>query len=360
MQHLKLRQRFSIHVLLVTLALIFSTSCNEDKLDINATGILDGNVMDFTSEENLGGAVLTTNPPTVSVASDSSGYFVFKTIEVGDYNLIARKNGYVSESVSVTVQQDKTNTVVVLLERSSEYNDAPVFAEEFFPTQGLVGQNVDLTLSWTASDPNNEDSLIYDVVLYESNNEESWTFEDLEDSYIDVEGLKFNTMYFWQVSASDPYISVQSELLSFRTMPLPDNEIMFARKESEGNYEIFSSDTSDMTTLVQLTRNADDDWQPRLNPARNKVAYVAHDNLEPHVFTMARDGSNQTKVSRRPITGYQNPGTGLTWTADGEKILYGNYNRLSFIQHDGTLEGMITTAPANRHFRDIDCSPTAT
>jgi len=344
-------------LLLLALALIFSTSCNEDKLDINATGILDGTVMDFSSEENLGGAVLTTNPPTVSVASDSSGYFIFKTIEVGDYNLIARKNGYVSESVSVSVQQDKTNTVVVLLERSSEYNDAPVFADEFSPSQGMTDQNVDLTLSWTASDPNNEDSLIYDVVLYESNNEESWTFEDLEDSYIEVEGLKFNTIYYWQVTASDPYISVQSELLSFRTMPLPDNEILFTRKGPEGDYDIFSSDTAASTTLVQLTRSADDEWQPRLNPGRNKVAYVAHEDLEPHVFIMGRDGSNQMKISRRPITGYQNPGTGLTWTADGEKILYGNYNRLSFIQHDGTLEGVITTAPANRHFRDIDCSP---
>ena len=43
--------------------------CNEDKLDINATGVLDGTIMDFTSESNLGGAILTTNPPTVSVAS---------------------------------------------------------------------------------------------------------------------------------------------------------------------------------------------------------------------------------------------------------------------------------------------------
>lgn len=357
MQHFKLRRRFSIQVLLVTLALVFSTSCNEDKLDIHATGILDGTVMDFTSEENLGGVVLTTNPPTVSVASDSSGYFIFKTIEVGDYNLIARKNGFVSESVSVTVQKDKANTVVVLLERSSEYNDAPVFADEFSPMHQESDQNVDLSLSWSANDPNSEDSLIYEVVLYESNNDESWTFEDIRESYIEVEGLKFNTVYYWQVTASDPYISVQSELLSFRTMPLPDNHILFTSLTAEGNYEIFSSDTSGTATLVQLTRNFDDDWQPRLNPARNKVAYVAHDNLEPHIYTMGRDGSQQSKISRRPITGYQNPGTGLTWTADGERIIYGNYNRLSFIQHDGTLEGVITTAPANRHFRDIDCSP---
>ncbi len=59
---------------------LFFQGCNEDKLEVNATGILDGTVMDFTSEVNLSGAVLTTNPPSVSVASDSTGYFIFKTI----------------------------------------------------------------------------------------------------------------------------------------------------------------------------------------------------------------------------------------------------------------------------------------
>ncbi|TFH23458.1 MAG: hypothetical protein E4H10_12120, partial [Bacteroidia bacterium] len=119
-------------LLLCTLVLsLFFYGCNEDKLDVYETGILDGTILDFTSELNLNGVILTTNPPTVSVASDSSGYFIFKTIEVGEYNLIARKNGYVSESVSLSVQKSKTTTVVVLMERSSEYNDPPEFTGWF-------------------------------------------------------------------------------------------------------------------------------------------------------------------------------------------------------------------------------------
>jgi len=131
---------------------IFFFGCNEDRLDVNATGVLDGTILDFTSELNLGGAILTTNPPTVSVASDSAGYFIFKTIEVGDYNLIARKNGYVSESVSLSVQKDKTTTVVILMERSSEYNDPPVFSGSYTPGIEQINQPVDLTFSWTVED----------------------------------------------------------------------------------------------------------------------------------------------------------------------------------------------------------------
>lgn len=47
----------------------------------------------------------------------------------------------------------------------------------------------------------------------------------------------------------------------------------------------------------------------------------------------------------------------MAWSPSGDRIIYGNYDRLYFIQYDGTLEGVITTAPANRHFRDLDYSP---
>jgi TolB protein len=351
--------RYANRILYFLVLALFLQGCNEDKLDVNATGILDGSVMDFTSDESLSGAVLTTNPPTISVASDSAGYFIFKTIDVGDYNLIAKKNGYVSESVAVSVKKDRSTTVVVLMERSSEYNDPPEFTGSFNPGNGETQLPVNLTLSWTATDKNEGDSLLYDVELYESNHENAQLFTGLTDTALTVEYLSFNTVYYWQVTVSDLYTSVKSDLLSFRTMPLPDNEFMFTRMTGDGDYEIFSSDSAE-STLVQLTINYTDDWQPRLSPLRNKVAYVSHDNLEPHIFTMKRDGTDKTKISKRPITGYNNPGRGLAWSPSGDRIIYANYNRLSFIQHDGTVEGVIATAPANRHFRDLDYSPDGT
>lgn len=344
-------------LLLFTLATtLFFRGCNEDKLEINATGILDGTVLDFTSDVNLSGAVLTTNPPTVSVASDSAGYFIFKTIDVGDYNLIAKKNGYISESVAVSVQKDKTTTVVVLMDRSSVYNDPPEFSGLFTPSNSLSDQPVNLALSWQATDSNSEDSLTFDVELYESNHENAQLYTGLTDTTLTVENLHFNTVYYWQVTANDPFVSVKSAVLSFRTMPLPDNEFMFTRRTTDGDYEIFSSDSLG-NTLVQLTSNYTDDWQPRLSPLDNLVAYVAHYNLEPHIFTMNRDGTNQRKISKKPITGYNNPGRGMAWSPSGDRIIYANYDRLYFIQYDGTVEGVITTAPANRHFRDLDFSP---
>ncbi len=356
-RYFKLR---SAVLILFTLSFaLFFQGCKEDKLEVNATGILDGTVMDFTSEENLSGVVLTTNPPTVSVASDSTGYFIFKTINVGDYNLIAKKNGYVSESVAVSVQQNKSTSIVVLMERSSDYNDPPEFSGSFTPGNGQTNQEINLALNWHVTDSNEEDSLTYDIELYESNHENAQLFTGLTDTTVAVENLKFNTVYYWQVTAHDPYSSTKSELLTFRTIPLPDNEFMFTRMGEDGDLDIFSCDSLE-NNLVQLTVNYLDDWQPRLSPLRNMVAYVSHTNLEHHIFTMNRDGSNNKQISKRPITGYNNQGRGLAWSPSGDQIIYGNYDRLSFIQYDGTLEGVIAIAPANRHFKDLDYSPDGT
>ena len=141
------------------------------------------------------------------------------------------------------------------------------------------------------TDNNAEDSLTFDVELYESDHENAQLFTGFTDTMVIVENLSFNTVYYWQVIAYDPYASVMSELLTFRTMPLPDNEFMFTRMTLDGDYDIFSSDSSE-STLVRLTRNNKDDWQPRLSPLGNKVAYVTYDNLEPHIFSMERDGSD--------------------------------------------------------------------
>jgi len=344
----------SLGICFVLLTLL--VSCTEDKVDVNASGVLDGTIMDFLSEQNIYGAILTTNPPTISVASDSTGYFIFKSIDVGEYNLIARKNGFISSSVSISVKENDTTRVAILLERSSEYNDPPEFTGEFSPAQGEDMQNVDLRLSWTAADPNAEDSLIYDLKLYESGNEESVVFTGIEESFLDVTGLKYNTVYFWQITASDPYISVQSELLSFRTMPLPDNQFMFARKASEGDFEIYSSDTTE-NLLVRLTSNTMDDWQPRLSPKRDMVAFVSHENLESHIFTMDREGLDRKQVSEKPVTGYNNPGRGIAWSPFGDEIIYGHYDELLAINANGSgSERLIAKAPANRHFRDVDWS----
>jgi TolB protein len=354
-----LRKRIAGWVVLAAAVIgsaVILQGCTEDKLDVYATGTLDGTVMDFTSEEYLNGVILTTNPPTVSVASDSVGYFIFNDLNVGDYNLIARKNGYISESVSISVKREKTTSVVVILERSSEYNDPPVFTGDFYPANGETVQAIDITLSWNATDPNPNDTIHYDVKVFESDEEEGSVHTGLSESTLLLEQLRFNTVYFWQVTAYDAFDSVQSELLSFRTASLPDNVFLYTAIGEDGNYEIFSSDSLG-STRMQLTRNFKDDWQPRFDPESNVIAYISHDQLEPHIYTMERDGSNVKKITSEPVAGYHNSGRGFTWSPAGTEIIYAHYNHMLFSNISVNVHGKYATAPEDRHFRDMDYSP---
>ncbi|MFX1601766.1 MAG: hypothetical protein ACFFB6_14320, partial [Promethearchaeota archaeon] len=104
------------------------------------------------------------------------------------------------------------------------------------------------------------------------------TFTGLEDQAVQLEGLRLNTVYFWQVNAYDGFDTVQSKLLSFRTAELPDNDFRYVKTMEDGTLEIFSSDSLE-TTKIQLTRNSSDDWQPRLSPTDDLIAFVAHHEL---------------------------------------------------------------------------------
>lgn len=339
----------------LSLILFFAFSCSEEKIDIDASGTLEGTVLDFTSEINLQGAILTTNPPTVSVASDSTGYFVFNSIEVGDYSLIARKNGFISESVNVSVKKDRTSNVVILMERSSEYNDPPKFKyASFHPLKNSSNCPVTTTLSWKAMDPNREDSLSYKVNVFTSGSLDFFEYETKGDTFLILENLAFNKVYYWQVSVSDSYESVQSELFNFRTIPLPDNDFLFTRK-TDGNYEIYSSDSLGITQ-VRLSWNNINDWYPR-SSSKKTIAFISHENLESHIFTMTPEGAERKRITSHPVTGYHNTGRGFAWSPNGDYIIYSHYNRLYRIDSRGGDEKVLVTAPEERHFRDLDYSP---
>ncbi|MEZ5069536.1 MAG: carboxypeptidase regulatory-like domain-containing protein [Bacteroidales bacterium] len=341
---------------LLGLAFLLLQACTEDRIQLSYDGTLAGHVKDFTSDEVLAGVILTTNPATISVATDSTGFFEFSTLSEGDYTLIARKSDYVSESVVISVTHDDTATVVVLLERSSEYNKAPEFGSVFQPDSGEPVDPMDVVLTWTASDPNPEDALSYDIRLFGNGNQEAATYENLSESELILTDLAYNTVYFWQVRAYDAYDTIVSDVHSFQTLPFPDYPILFARETEDGLSAIFSADTTG-SLPIRLTIGTRDTWSPRRSPAGQKIAYVSHDNLEAHIYTMDIDGSNSKKITRLPISGYHNAGRGYAWSPRGDKIIYAYYDRILEVGADGTGERTLATAPAGRHFRDLSYAP---
>lgn len=85
--------------------------------------------MDEASEEPLRNVELTTSPASDVVVSDNEGAFAFDGLEVGDYNLRARKSGYDTRSVSVAVRENRTSEVTLFMEEEEDGAQRELAAE---------------------------------------------------------------------------------------------------------------------------------------------------------------------------------------------------------------------------------------
>lgn len=351
----------TLSLFLLFLLVLNLTSCKEDAVQPELFGALSGQVKDVDTNAPIEGAGITTSPPSSAIVTDNNGMFTLSDLPVGNYTISATKTGYKKGSVSVAVREDMTTAANIFLEKDSGLNSPPNLPWNPTPANNTMDQNTSLTLSWSASDPDAGDSLTFNIYLYESNSPTQILLAaDYPDTSILAENLNFNTTYFWQVVVKDDNgKSSNGDVWSFATRALPDNPIVFASTQ-EGDYEIYSTgiiDTSFLNTF-RLTNHSSRDWWPRLSPARDKIAFTSDRDVEPQIYTMNRDGSDIFKVTSLPVAGFHNYGIGFCWSPDGTRFLYSHYEKLYRVDSDRGNLVQIATAPSNRHFREVDWSPT--
>lgn len=337
-----------------TVAYIFF-GCTENKINPEAKGHIKGQVIDDFSDDPITDAQLTTNPATQTFITNDTGYFFINNIDIGEYTLAIKKAGYRSESVTITVKEEDTTFMEVLMNRNAEFNKIPVISKNPTPPSGTINQPIDLKLSWNAYDPNQGDTLTYDLTIFTSGNPNSKTiYKDLTDTSLFIEDLEFNTTYFWQVSANDGITAVNSEIWSFKTRFFPNNPFIYV-KSVNSSYEIFSGDSLPENT-VQLTENSKNDWYPKLDPFGQRIAFATHYNLEPHIYTMDIYGKDLKRITNIPVTGYFNNGIGFCWSNYGNYIFFAHNNILYRVNKDGSGLSEIANAPKGRNFRIINAS----
>lgn len=338
------------------LLLFFLLSCKEDTVQPEMFGSISGVVLDADDNIPIVGASIITSPPTNAVVTDNSGKFEYLNIAIGNYTITVTKNNYVKNTVSVQVKEGETTSPTILLDKSTSNNNPPDEPYNPFPEENTINQPVSLNLIWSASDPDKGDTLTFDVYIYESNNPvQTRLFLDITDTTVSVENLQYNTTYFWQVIVKDAETITNGSIWSFTTKSPPDNPYLYA-SNINGNFEIYSSDTTSNTT-IRLTNNSNRDWWPRLSPNRSKIAFVSDEQVNPQIYTMNTDGSNIFKVTNLPVVGYHNNGTGFSWSPDGGQLIYAYYDKLYRIDQFGANLILIANAPAGRNFRETDWSP---
>ena len=311
------------------------TSCSEDTIDNFDTGTITGIVVAEGTNVPLENVKISTNPNSSTVFTDEDGAFTLEEIPVDQYSVQAELEGYITsfEAAEITASGAIIN-VVFELQVETANNRPPETPILIAPEDNATNISLNPILVWSGSDPD-DDEISYTIELRNNFDDEILSFNTVNDTILEVSGLRYGLRYFWQVGAEDDINDdvIQSEIAVFETLTLPENRYAFVRK-IEGNNVIFSAD-EDGNELM-LTSPSANSYRPRQNSAINKIAYLSNSGSETHIFIMDEDGSNQTQVtSQVPVNGFKLEEIDFTWTENGDRLIYPNFNRLYSINING-------------------------
>ncbi len=337
-----------------TLLLILTFFACEEHVDNLLTGTLSGVVLFQEDYSPLSEVRITTHPYTENVTADKNGRFTINNMPTGEYNVIATKSGYKSQSITVTITHNKETDVEMVLPRSLSSDNAPVFSENHAPLNNAQLQTIHAEFQWQTMQKN--DSVWYKLLLYESGaSNNPLSFESLTDTFWVVNNLKFNTWYYWQVFAENDAGQTFSEIRQFRTMAFPSNKILYAAKAGE-SYQLFVADSTG-SSRVQITSNLHHIWNARVNKQKTKIAFQSSQEMTPHLYVMDIDGSNLKKLTTFQVGGYFHHKIEYDWAPNGSYITFSSFNKLYRINPDGTGLIAIASAPEGKHFREVIYQP---
>jgi len=203
---------------LLSFLLLFATGCEDEKVGVDRYGSLSGVIVDGETYQPLEGVLVSTNPASSSVLTNSSGEFSFTKILSGDVTVTARKKEFLSNNLLVYVYEGElTQMDIVLLKDEKDYGSVTIY--EPVPGNGAVDQLASFTMKWKVDQSKSAIALTYDVLLFESNSSVQKVIgESLTVKEVVVDNLKNNTTYYWYVVAKyDGNIVANGPTWSFKT-----------------------------------------------------------------------------------------------------------------------------------------------
>jgi TolB protein len=176
--------------------------------------------------------------------------------------------------------------------------------------------------------------------------------EQIVDTFFQVNNLEFDQLYFWQVIVTDGiHDPVYSPVWQFKTRVFPDARIHFARR-IDNKYQVFGFTEADST--IRIIEGPNNYWRPRMDPARERIAFLSIADLKTHLYVSDRVGKNIRQVTTVPVVTYDNLNTAYCWSPDGARLLYANNNLLYTVNVDGTGLTVVSQAPSGQRFAEVD------
>jgi hypothetical protein len=118
-------ERLAARRLILSVVVLTLVACKDADLGPYRAGSIEGQVVEYQTGEAIPGASITTTPPTDAITTDADGTFHMADLDVGNYQITARKHGYTGTSVSVSVREGRASNAVIFLDRTEDAPPAP-------------------------------------------------------------------------------------------------------------------------------------------------------------------------------------------------------------------------------------------
>ncbi len=340
---------------LLTISLLLAlAACREDNTPLFDTGKLKGTVVDKATGLPIKDAEITTTPVSEKTYSAVDGSFEIDGLAAGSYSVRALAGDYLTQLEPFKIEGDDSAFVLIKLVSDTSGNRLPVPGDYLLPKNSAKDQPRDITFKWKNFTDDDGDAVKYGLLLFELGSPDADTVAwNSTDTTATISNLKYGATYLWQVVATDGIgAQVFGPVWQFTTVGFPDNRILFCRKV-DGAFQIFSSNPAG-TTTVQLTDGPANNWRPRMNPQRTKIAFLSDEGIDAQLFVMNRDGSGRQKITIVPVAGHSKYDLDFSWSPDGSRLLYMNNSKLYRIDEDGSGLQLFATAPTGWTFSEVD------
>ena len=185
-----------INLAIIIIFIFVGFSCVEEKLDFETSGMVTGQIFDSKTYLPLEGVSVTTNPASGSVTTNENGEFFLENVPAGEVVVTAKRSGFSSGSVTVQVVSEEEITIEIILETST-LSFGNIDVGDQIPEDTSEDWEIDVDLQWAFSSDKYQDSLKFNLILYESDLLfEVETYSELTDTIVHVDDLSFENNIF--------------------------------------------------------------------------------------------------------------------------------------------------------------------
>jgi len=152
-------------------------------------------------------------------------------------------------------------------------------------------------------------------------------------------------IYTMSSDGSDVRRLTENQLISDRrpSWSQDGSRIVFASNR-DGDFEIYTMDSSDGSNVRQLTNNGFgvSDWHPSYSPDGARIAFISNRDEDFQIYTMSSDGSDARKLTEREaIRGLYSRNWQPAWSPDGARIafnsrVHGDPGKIYTMSSDGS------------------------